>query len=375
VARKRANGDGSIYQRKDGRWCGALTLPDGTVKRYYSRDRQEVQRRLTNALQKRNDGLPIVVNEQLTVEQLLTQWLETAVKPRVRASTFRGYESKIRTHILPALGTLRISHLTPQRLQAFLNERHRSGLSERTTGHLRDILRTALNDGAKWNLVARNVATLVDPPRVSEREFEGLSPAQAKKLLEAVKGDRLEALYTVALAVGLRQGEALGLQWQDVDLSVGTISVRRALQRLQGDYVFVDPKTKRSRRRIVLPTFAIAALEEHQKRQDKERATARNEWHETGLVFTTADGQPLHYSTVTKGFQRLLRLAGLPRQRFHDLRHACASLLLAQGVQPRVAMELLGHSQLNTTMNIYSHVIQDAQRDAAAKMNSLFAGS
>src|SRR5712691_4633755 len=312
MARKRANGDGSIYQRKDGRWCGALTLPDGTVKRYYSHDRTEVQRRLTGALQKRNDGLPIVVNEQLTIEQLLTQWLDSAVKPRVRASTFRGYESKIRTHILPALGTLRVSHLTPQRLQAFLNERHRSGLSERTTAHLRDILRTALNDGAKWNLVARNVASLVDPPHVPEREVEGLSPAQAKKLLDAVKGDRLEALYTLALAVGLRQGEALGLWWEDVDLAAGTISVKRALQRLYGEYGFVDPKTKRSRRTIVLPAFAVAALQEHQKRQDKERETARNEWHETGLVFTTADGQPLHYSTVTKGFQRLLRIADLP---------------------------------------------------------------
>jgi integrase len=301
MARKRANGDGSIYQRKDGRWCGALTLPDGTVKRYYSRERQEVQRRLTGALQKRDDGQPIVVNEQLTIEQLLKQWLESAVKPRVRAPTFRGYESKIRTHILPALGGLRVSHLTPQRLQAFLNERHRSGLSERTTGHLRNILRTALNDGARWNLVARNVATLVAPPRVSEREVAGLSPMQARTLLDAVKGDRLEALYAVALAVGLRQGEALGLRWEDVDLTAGTISVRRALQRLHGDYVFVDPKTRRSRRTIVLPAFAVAALAEHRKRQEKEREMVGSEWHDTGLVFTTADGQPLHYSTVTKG--------------------------------------------------------------------------
>ncbi|MHB8619646.1 MAG: site-specific integrase [Chloroflexota bacterium] len=240
---------------------------------------------------------------------------------------------------------------------------------------MRDILRTALNDGAKWNLVARNVAGLVDPPRVPERDdVEGLSPGQAKKLLDAVKGDRLEALYSVALAVGLRQGEALGLRWEDLDLATGTISVRRALRRLRGDYVFVDPKTKRSRRTIVLPAFAVAALGKHQKRQEDERKTAREEWHETGLVFTTADGQPLHYSTVTKGFQRLLRLAGLPRQRFHDLRHACASLLLAQGVQPRVAMGLLGHSQMNTTMNIYSHVIQDALWDAAAKMDAVLTG-
>jgi integrase len=239
---------------------------------------------------------------------------------------------------------------------------------------LRDILRTALNDAAKWNLVARNVASLVDPPRVPEREVEGLSPQDAKKLLAAVKGDRLEALYSVALAVGLRQGEALGLRWDDVDLRAGTVSVRQALQRLHGSYEFVDPKTKRSRRTIVLPAFATAALKRHQKRQEAERKAGKEEWQEAGLVFTTADGRPLHYSTVTKAFQRLLRDAGLRRQRFHDLRHACASLLLAQGVQPRVAMELLGHSQLNTTMNIYSHVIQDAQRDAASRMNAALGG-
>jgi len=207
----------------------------------------------------------------------------------------------------------------------------------------------------------------VSPPRVPESEVEGLSPKEAKALLDAVKGDRLEARYSVALA-GLRQGEALGLRWDDLDLDASTISVRGALQRIKGNYVFVDPKTKRSRRTIVLPAFGVAALRKHRTRRLEERLTAG--WQETGLVFTTADGKPLHYSTVTKGFQRLLRLAGLPRQRFHDLRHACASLLLAQGVQPRVAMELLGHSQLNTTMNIYSHVIQDAQRDAAAKMDA-----
>jgi len=373
LTRRRLKGDGSIFQRGDGRWCGKLTLQDGSIKRYYAASKRDVQLRLRAALKDVDDGLPIVKNEQLTVGQMLTQWLDMAVKPRVRASTLRGYESKVRIHILPALGTVRVSHLTPQRLQAFLNEKHRSGLSERTTGHLRDILRTALNDAAKWNLVARNVATLVDAPRVPEREVEGLSPKEARELLDAVKGDRLEALYSVALAVGLRQGEALGLRWDDGDLDAGTISVRRALQRIAGDYVFVDPKTKRSRRTIVLPAFAVTALKQHRKRQLEERLTAGEEWHDTGLVFTTADGQPLHYSTVTKGFQRLLRLAGLPRQRFHDLRHACASLLLAQGVQPRVAMELLGHSQLNTTMNIYSHVIQDARRDAAAKMDAVLA--
>jgi integrase len=178
----------------------------------------------------------------------------------------------------------------------------------------------------------------------------------------------------LALAAGLRQGEALGLHWQDVDLDAGTLRVRVALQRLEGRGLqTVEPKTARSRRSIALPPQVIESLRAHKSRQAQERLLAGSRWQDSGFVFTTATGTPLEGSSVTHRFQKLLRRAGLPHLRFHDLRHACASLLLAQGVHPRVVMETLGHSQISLTMNTYSHVIPALQRDATERMDAILA--
>ena len=178
--------------------------------------------------------------------------------------------------------------------------------------------------------------------------------------------------YTVALAIGLRQGEALGLEWADIDLEGGALHVRHALQRVDGRLVQVEPKTKRSRRTIPLPELAIAALHAHRGRQLQEQLWQGSRWQESGYVFTTMIGTPLDGVSVTKAFQRILRRVGLPHQRFHDLRHGCASLLLAQGVSPRVVMEILGHSQISLAMHTYSHVIPSLERDALSKIDVLF---
>lgn len=221
---------------------------------------------------------------------------------------------------------------------------------------------------AIWSVVHHPVG------RVPRYELTPLDPAQARRLLDVIRGDRLEALYTVALAVGLRQGEALGLRWEDVDLDAGMMNVRHALQRVDGRLVLVEPKSHTSRRTIALPAGTVAALREHRRRQLEERVLAGRRWQDQDLTFTTTIGTPLDGTAVTKRFQRLLAYAGLPRQRFHDLRHACASLLLAQGVHPRVVMEVLGHSQISLTMNTYSHVIPALQREAADRMEALLAG-
>lgn len=246
-------------------------------------------------------------------------------------------------------------------------------LSPRTVQYIYAVLRRALGQALKWNLVARNVATLVDPPRVRRPEVQPLSPEEARQLLTKVEGDRLAALYSVALALGLRQGEALGLRWRDVDLEAGTLAIRNALQRVDGKLQFVDPKTSKSRRTVALPEVAVAALRTHRVRQYQERLVAGTRWHDTGLVFTTSIGSGLDGRNVTRQFQKLLKDLGLPRQRFHDLRHTCASLLLAQGVHPRVVMDILGHSQIKLTMDTYSHVIPQLQRDAAGRINEILA--
>jgi integrase len=189
-----------------------------------------------------------------------------------------------------------------------------------------------------------------------------------------MRGHRLEALYTVALAVGLREGEALGLRWDDVDLEAGTLSVRAAVQRLNGKLRMEEVKTDTSRRLIVLPRVAVEGLQAHRQRQLAECARLGKRWADTGLVFTSTRGTPLEPRNVVRHFHETLRKAGLPHKRFYDLRHTCASLLLVQGVHPRVVMEILGHSQIGLTMNTYSHVIPTLQKEAASRMDELLSG-
>jgi integrase len=213
---------------------------------------------------------------------------------------------------------------------------------------------------------------MVSTPRVTRREVPALTPASARILLDAARGDRLEALYSVALALGLRQGEALGLKWADINLETGVLRVRRASQRVPHEGTqLVETKTERSRRTLVMPQIVVNALCAHRGRQAVERLAAGERWVGLDLVFPSERGTLADGPNVTHRFHKLLKRAGMPAMRFHDLRHACASLLLVQGVHPRVVMETLGHSQISLTMNTYSHVLPALQRDAAEKMEAI----
>lgn len=329
----------------------------------------------------------LILDERQTVAQYLAHWLHQCAKPVVRPSTFRRYGDMVRLHIAPELGAIRLSKLTPQHVQAFLNRKCGApsasrtkvgrptprGLSPRTVRHCHAVLRVALGQALRWGLVSRNVAALVSPPRVEHTEVQPFNPEEARHFLGAVQGDRLEALYTVALACGLRQGEALGLLWDDVDLDAGSLRVCHALQRVDGVLTLVEPKTARSRRNIALPALVVKALRAHRARQLQERLLAGQRWEDTGFVFTTTIGTPLDARNVQDGFKAVLARAKLRQQRFHDLRHGAASLLLAQGVQPRGVMEILGHSQIGITLNLYSHVMPELLRDAADKMDAVLA--
>ncbi|MCX6020328.1 MAG: site-specific integrase [Chloroflexi bacterium] len=263
--------------------------------------------------------------------------------------------------------------LTPQMVAALLKKKSASNLSPRRVQMIRAVLRKALNDALRMGLVARNVATLVDPPKQVRHEIQPLTPEQARQFLNAVKGSRLEALYVTAVTMGARQGELLGLRWQDVDLDGAVMRVANSLHRVEGEYRLAEPKTAKSRRTLPLPPITVAALRAHRVRQLEERLHAGDVWEDwqgAGLVFTREDGGPLHASTVTHGFQKLLERAGLPKVRFHDLRHTAATLLLAQGAPARLIMEVLGHSQISLTMNTYAHVMPAAMREAANHMQS-----
>lgn len=367
---KRGNGEGNIYHRKDGRWETRMSLPDGKRKSFFGKTRQDAARKLAEATRDRDKGM-LPVPQKETVGQFLMRWLESSAKPSVRPATHESYSDLIRLHLVPELGRHRLAQLSPQHVQDMMGRKLAAGLSPRRVQYMRSVLRVALNQALRWGLVVRNVATLVESPRVVSPEVNPLTPEQARMLLEAMQGDRLETLYSVVLAVGLRQGEALGLRWQNVDLDVGTLRVAVSLQRIKGEYQLVEPKSPRSKRTILLPKMAVAALRAHRKRQLEEQLRAGAEWENWGLVFTTVWGRPLHGSVVTHRFQRLLYRAGLRHMRFHDLRHACASLLLAQGVSPRMIMEILGHSQISLTMNLYSHILPSMHQDAASRMDAV----
>ena len=381
---KRGQNEGSIHQRQsDDRWVGAVSLgyENGKLKRkyYYATTREAVADKVTDALSNLKKGLPIV-SERLTVGDFLDRWLQDCVKTSVRPKTYDSYSQIVRLYLKPDLGHISLAKLSPHQVQLFLNRRHASGgedekpLSARTVQYIRAVLRKALGQALKWGHVARNVALLVDPPRAARPEIHPFTAEQTLAFLKQIKGGRLEALYTVALALGLREGEAFGLRWTDIDLEARTLHVKFSLQRIDGKAQLVETKTKESRRLLALPDCIIPALRAHRVRQLKEKLEAGEDWQmwEGGpLVFTTPIGTPLDPSNVLKQFQAALKAAELPKLRFHDLRHSCATLLLAQGVSPRAIMEILGHSTITLTMNTYTKVLTPTLRAAADSMNRL----
>jgi integrase len=383
TSKRRRKGEGGLFERTDASgkvigWGGVLDLGwvDGKRSRRWFRGKtqREVLDRMREAQHQSGLGtLPPAGRRSLG--QWLERWLADVAKPTVRPSTYRGYELAVRHEILPALGKITMDRLTVADVRGFLNSRQ--GLSPRTVYGLRAVLRRALNVAIKDGLIpsGRNVAALAEPPKVPRVTMKAFTPEQAQKFLASVKGDPLAAVYTVSLTTGMRQGEVLGLMWRNVDLEAGTLRIDKAVQRVGKEYRVVEPKSETSRRLIHLPQMTVEALRAHKERQQdtarREGAIRSLEWRD--LVFRTDTGRPLNGTWVNHRFQAATKAAGLPKLRYHDLRHSCASLLGALGVPPRVVMELLGHSSINLTLNTYSHVFATAQREAAVAMDAALA--
>lgn len=376
---KRGNSEGGIYQRtSDDRWVGAVHLgwADGKRQRkvIYGRTRTEVAEKMKRLLSDQQQQMPLQSNERLTVGTFLTSWLEDTAKPSVRASTFESYSSHIAKHIIPNVGTVQLTKLTPQHVEKMMATIMKNKLSARTAAHARAILRGALADAVKWGMVARNAAALADPPRVVAPEIVTLTPDEARKFVEGIRSHPEHALYLVTLACGLRLGEVTGLAWQDVDLDAGTVRVRQTLGRGSGEFRIGEPKSRTSRRQLALPEAVVEALKARKTAQKTDKLKAGDVWrNDWDLVFTTAIGEPLNPSSLTRRFRLLLASLKLPQMRFHDLRHSCASLLIAEGVHPRLIMETLGHSQISVTMNLYGHVAPVVQREVADRMGGILA--
>ncbi|MGH7882923.1 MAG: tyrosine-type recombinase/integrase, partial [Candidatus Dormibacteraceae bacterium] len=297
------------------------------------------------------------------------------IKPSIRPKTYASYEGTVRLHLLPALGRINLRNLSLVEIQNLLTTKTKAGLAPRSVRYILLVLRIALGQAERWDMLSRNMAKLVDGPRVPHRDVPVLTPEQSRTMLSAAQGDRFEAAYTLALGLGLRRGEVLGLRWEDLNLESGRLSVGGALQRIPGEGLLrVETKTTRSRRVITLPKVCISTLRVHRIRQIQNKLAAGLQWVETGYIFTTERGTPVDGEVVTRSLQRLLLRAGLPRLKFHDLRHGAASLLLAEGVAARVVMDVLGHSQISTTQNIYQHVMPSLVDDAAAAIDRALGG-
>ncbi len=371
---KRGNSEGSITKRADGLWEARINLDGGKRKSFYAKTRQEAARKLAAALRDQEAGLPVLGDKQ-TVEQYFTAWLES-VKPTIRLTTWRRYEQFVRSHLLPTLGKISLVKLNAQHLQLLYAKKLEEGLSSTTVHHIHMMLHKALDRAMRLTLVQRNVSDLVDPPRLRRHEMKTLTEAQARRLLAAAVGDRLEALYVLALATGMREGELLALRWHDVDLERGTLQVQATLQYTTAGPTFVEPKTAQSRRRIALSKTAVDALRRHRVRQDEERRLLGDAWDNLDVVFPNAIGRPMdNVNFLRRQFLPLLERAGLPRIRFHDMRHTAATLLLGRGINPKIVSEMLGHASIEITLGLYSHVLPHMQQQAADAMDAALGGT
>ena len=340
-------------------------------KSIYGKTRQEVAQKLSKALIDKRQG-SIVADERLTLAAFLDSWLYGTAKSRLRRSTFVRYETLLRLHVLPSLGRIPVNKLSPQDVQHLIKDLLAAGLAPRTVIQVRAILRTALNQAVRHSLAQKNSAALSDAPKVPAFKPAYLDAVQAERLLAACKGHSLEAFVTLALTSGLRVGELLGLSWGDIDFDNRTLTVKRQQLRVGKEVIVCEPKTERSARTIPLTQMAIDALLNLKEWQISEHRADLEKRVLSGRVFTNENGALLQSGTVLRQFQRLVAQAGLPKMRLHDLRHSCATLLLAKAVHPRVVMEILGHSTIAMTMNVYSHVVPEIVRDAADAMDSVF---
>jgi integrase len=365
----RANGDGSIYPKGDGfeaalivhrrrRTARAKTITEARAKL------RELQRRQEQEQASYDDGV--------TVKQYLEYWLsvvETTVRPR----THKRYAEYVRVHAVPTLGHLRLTQLRPVHLQDLYAERLKAGASASTVQHLHAVLHRALVMAERWDYVPRNVASRVTPPRVPKFKTRTLSVAEVQRLLRAASDSRFEAAIVLAVVTGMRLGEIFALRWSDVDLGEeSVVHIRGSLQRVRGKLQVVEPKTAGSVRDVALSSMGRDSLRRHRAKQNKLRLERGDAWEDHDLIFANAWGRFMATDYfVRQEFSRVLERAGLPKIRFHDLRHTFATLQLDRQQPIKIVSEMLGHSRTAITQDLYTHVSAQMQRNAADGLDAV----
>lgn len=380
--RTRGQNEASIYKRKsDSRWCGAVSVGGGKRKYAYGKTRADVARKIDAIRASLSQGIQ-PADERITVEDVIGQWLNVK-RQTVRPKTAAGYADLMRVHVIPSLGSYKLPKLSPADLERLYADRLKV-ISPQTVRNVHIVLSQVLSWAVRREMIGRNPAQLIaaeDLPKVIKKPPTVLSPEQARKLIDVAAGTRSETLIALALTTGARLGELTGLTWDRVELpdernldKPATVRIDRALQFEDGKPVHVETKTAASRRTLTLTNIALVSLRQHRLEQNETALRLGKKWgNDLDLVFTNEIGKALNRNVVLRRYFRpLLRAACLPvTMRFHDLRHAAASLLLADGLPIPLVSEMLGHANPSITMSVYSHALPNSQHVAASAMDAL----
>jgi integrase len=327
--------------------------------------KKEAEKRLSELLHQLDNGTFIKLGKT-TLAEYLEKWLADYARPNLSPRGFERYADIIRQHLIPDMGSMTLTQLRPEHLQKHYASKLNAGLSARTVRYHHAVIHKALQTAVKWGLLGRNVADGVDAPRARHNEMQTWDEDDISRFLEAAKDSPYYALFYTALFTGMRRSELLALRWSDIDLLLCQVYVNRSLHHLKdGSYIFTEPKSDKSRRTIALSPSATLLLKEHKEKQGLERAMLGTSLTDNDLIFSTLEGKPLRPNTVTRAWAMLAARAGVKAIRLHDARHTHASIMLKQGVHPKIVQERLGHSSITMTLDTYSHVAPGLQQAAA----------
>jgi integrase len=369
---RRGRGEGSIYEVPGRGWRGAVSTGNCKRKILSGKTRSEVADKINEELQKQRKGI-VSTPERLTVEKYLTEWLRDTIKPRNVSNTFCFYESLVRVHLIPALGKIRLSKLSPMDVKRMLNQRRESGLTPRTIQAIHATLKSALSEAQRMEILHRNVAMLVqtdDSKQIEEtkRRFVILTPVQMASFVDAMNQHRWKNFLLLSMTTGIRRAEVCALGKEHFDRHQRTLKIHRTISsvRRDGTRISILKGGSKRKREIHLTQTAYAALLDEEKLQQQEREKAGDKWREQGYLFTSERGDRWHPDTASRMFKEIAASVGLPEEMtIHDLRHNFASQLLAKGTHAKLVQAQLGHSRVATTLDIYSHVIPEAGREVA----------
>jgi integrase len=361
--KRRSRGEGSLfYHDHKGLWVSQITLPNGKRRIKYSKKQSIVREWLQTAQNELRQGF-LPANDVVTIGEFLTHYFETVGRETLRPRTQEMYASFLKVHIIPSLGRIKLKDLRPSDLQELYTKKLQSGLSRRSVQILHGIIRRCLNQAVSWGVIPRNVCHMVKAPRPDKKAPAFYTSEQIKALLEAVKDHPYRLIYVLLCSGGFREGEVLGIHIEDWDGKNRTVNVRHTVVTLKGGMVISEPKTQSSKRAVVLPKSVAHEVNRYIEQLNRKQ----------GLIFTTRSGKPISPRNFIRHFKSVIKPAGLPDLSVHGLRHSHASLLLAEGVNPKIVQERLGHTSIALTLQLYSHTSPSLQDMAADKLEDLFA--